>query len=64
MTLASLIGGLTVAILYGVALCRAARPDDETRPTQISYRWVVRPKRWSVWTPARQTVAIRVPRRR
>ena len=65
MALASLIGGLMVAILYGVALCRAARQDDDTaRPTQISYRWVARPSRWTVWAPTRQTVAIRVPKRR
>jgi hypothetical protein len=64
MALASLIGGLMVAILYGIALCRAARPDDTARPTQISYRWVAQPSRWTIWAPTRQTVAIRTHRRR
>lgn len=66
MMLAALLGGLALAMLYGLALCRAARQDDEAeRPTQISHRWVVRPARWTVWAPTRQTVAIRrLPRRR
>lgn len=67
MMLAALliIGGVTLALLYGLALCRAARQDDDMeRPTQISHRWVVRPSRWTVWAPTRQTVAIRLPRRR
>jgi hypothetical protein len=65
MMLTALLGGLALAMLYGLALCRAARRDDETeRPTQISHRWVVRPKRWTVWAPTRQTVAIRRPPRR
>ncbi|MGK9234632.1 hypothetical protein KXS07_17745 [Inquilinus limosus] len=67
MMLAALliIGGLALALLYGLALCRAARQDDETgRPTQISHRWVIQPPRWTVWAPTRQTVAIRPRRRR
>ena len=65
MMLAALIGGLALALFYGLALCRAARQDGDTeRPTQISHRWVVQPPRWTVWAPTRQTVAIRLPRRR
>lgn len=65
MMLAALIGGLALALVYGLALCRAARQDDDLeRPTQISHRWVVRPPRWTVWAPTRQTVAIRLRHRR
>ncbi|MGK9170375.1 hypothetical protein KXR53_29020 [Inquilinus limosus] len=60
-----IVGGLALAMVYGLALCRAARRHDEAgRPTQISHRWVVQPPRWTVWAPTRQTVAIRRPRRR
>ena len=65
MMLAALIGGLALALFYGLALCRAARQDDDTeQPTQISYRWVAQPPRWTVWAPTRQTVDIRLPRSR
>lgn len=65
MMLAALIGCLALALFFGLALCRAARQDDgPERPTQISHRWVVRPPRWTVWAPTRQSVAIRLPRRR
>lgn len=66
MMLAALLGGFALAMVYGLALCRAARQDDDemVRPTQISHRWVVRPPRWTVWAPTRQTVEIRPPRRR
>ncbi|WP_225768039.1 hypothetical protein [Inquilinus sp. Marseille-Q2685] len=63
--LIALIGGFALALVYGLALCRAARQEDGLeRPTQISHRWVARPPRWTVWAPTRQTVAIRLPRRR
>ena len=67
MMIALLIGGGLVAAFYGLALCRAAWHDDEREPvqtTQISYRWMVDPPRWTTWAPTRQTVAIRSPRRR
>ena len=64
MMLAALIGGLVLALFYGLALCRSAREEDDMeRPTQISHRWVAQPPRWTVWAPTRQTVAIRLPRR-
>lgn len=65
MMLAVLIGGFVLALFYGLALCRAARRDDDMeQPTQVSYRWVAEPPRWTVWAPTRQTAVIRLPRRR
>ncbi|OWJ66307.1 hypothetical protein [Inquilinus limosus] len=66
MMIVALLGGFALAMVYGLALCRAARDDGDemARPTQISHRWVVRPRRWTVLAPTRQTVVIRPRRRR
>ena len=65
MMLAILGGGVALAVFYGLALCRAAWQDDEVeRPTQVSHRWVVQPRRWTVWAPTRQTVVLRPPKPR
>lgn len=66
MMIVALLGGFALAMVYGLALCRAASEDGDemARPTQISHRWVVRPRQWSVWAPTRQTVVIRPQRRR
>jgi len=65
MMLAILCGGVVLAVVYGLALCRAAWRDEEgMQPTQVSHRWVVQPRRWSVLAPTRQTVEIRSSRPR
>lgn len=66
MMIVALLGGFALAMVYGLALCRAAREDGDemARPMQISHRWVVRPRQWSVLAPTRQTVVIRPQRRR
>ncbi|WP_395672981.1 hypothetical protein [Inquilinus sp.] len=64
--LAILCGGVALAAFYGLALCRAAWRDEEEgmQPTQVSHRWVIQPRRWSVMAPTRQTVEIRASRPR